>query len=199
MGAYAANSCAMRAPRVPLLLAPVLAGALLPLVGGGGPVRAGAPYAVPPPASGTVATCDIPIAMSDGVHLRADLTTPDGPTVARPTILTVTGYNKSAGQFPGTCSAQGTLWATHGYNYVVVDDRGSGNSEGQWTSWDARTHQDYGELLDWLTTQSWSDGTVATTGGSYLGITSLFVAEAAQQLDATHPGARSVKAVWADV
>src|SRR5947209_11398469 len=39
-----------------------------------------------------VATCDVPITMSDGTVLRADLTTPDGPVVTRPTMLTVTGY-----------------------------------------------------------------------------------------------------------
>jgi putative CocE/NonD family hydrolase len=148
----------------------------------------GAQYKVPPATSGTINACDTPITLSDGVRLFADRVSPD-KAGRYPTILTVTGYNKSPGP-QNSCGASDSLFATHGYNRLTVDDRGSGNSEGSWDSWGARMQQDYKELLDWIVKQPWSDGTVGMTGGSYMGITSFLVAETG------HP---AVKAIWADV
>jgi uncharacterized protein len=153
-----------------------------------GAAHAATPYTVPAPTNATKASCNIPIVMSDGVRLLADLVAPDKPG-RFPTVLTVTGYNKGPGQY-GTCGASDKLYATHGYNRLTVDDRGTGNSEGTWDSWGARMQQDYKEVLDWITKQPWSDGTVGTTGESYMGITSFLVAET------QHP---AVKAIWADV
>ena len=81
---------------------------------------------------------------------------------------------------------------------MVLDDRGTGASGGKWDSWGERTQQDYKEVLDWIQAQAWSNGSVATTGGSYMGITSLLIAEADAR--ACRDGKpRAVKAVWADV
>ncbi|HZN14179.1 MAG TPA: CocE/NonD family hydrolase [Acidimicrobiales bacterium] len=164
--------------------------AVLTLAIPGAPAHAAAPaqYKVPAATSATTSTCNIAIPMSDGVRLFADLVAPDRPA-RRPTIVTVTGYNKGAGQY-GACNASDALFATHGYNRLTVDDRGTGNSEGSWDSWGPRMQQDYKELLDWLVKQPWSDGTVGMTGGSYMGITSFLVAET------MHP---AVKTIWADV
>ena len=61
-----------------------------------------------------------------------------------------------------------------------------------------RTQQDYKEVLSWIQEQGWSDGSVATTGPSYMGITSLLIAEAdAARVKEGRP--RAVKAVWADI
>ncbi len=65
-----------------------------------------------------------------------------------------------------------------GYAVMVLDDRGTGASGGQWDSWGARTQQDYQEVLDWIQRQPWSNGSVGDYGGSYMAITSLLVAEA---------------------
>jgi hypothetical protein len=133
--------------------------------------------------------CNVPIRMSDGVDLRANITTPGRG--AHPTILTVTGYNKDLGNPTGqSCSAGDASLVEAGYNVITVDDRGTGSSGGRWEIWGPRTQQDYPELLDWIDAQPWSDGNVGTTGGSYLGITSLLLAATG------HP---TVKAVWADV
>jgi putative CocE/NonD family hydrolase len=153
------------------------------------PARAAStPQYTVPPTSGTKSTCNVPVTMSDGVRLFGDLVSPEQPG-RYPTILTLTGYNKGPGAY-GACSASDSLFAGHGYNRFVVDDRGTGNSEGSWDSWGARMQLDYKELLDWIVKQPWSNGIVGTTGGSYLGITSFLVAETG------HP---SVKAIWADV
>jgi putative CocE/NonD family hydrolase len=133
-------------------------------------------YAPRATASGSTLMGDVPIVMSDGVVLKADVTLPTGVTAAKgryPVALTVTGYGKTSiiGAIGG---ASGLV--SHGYATVVVDDRGTGASGGVWDSWGERTRDDYGELIDWITHQRWSDGRIGVTGASYMGISSLFVA-----------------------
>src|SRR3954452_23784261 len=81
---------------------------------------------------------------------------------------------------------------------MLLDDRGTGASQGKWDSWGERTQLDYQEVLDWLQQQKWSNGSVATTGGSYMGITSFLVAEA-DAARVRHRKPRAVKAIYADV
>jgi uncharacterized protein len=156
-------------------------------------------------ASATVAMCNVAIPMSDGTVLRADLYLP-ASTGAYPTVLTATGYNKDAGAPTGECASSGSsgiagdepALAEKGFAVMVMDDRGTGDSGGKWESWGERTQQDYKEVLDWIQAQSWSNGSVATTGESYMGITSLLIAEAdAARVKEGKP--RAVKAVWADI
>ncbi len=155
-------------------------------------------------ASASVALCDVPITMSDGVVLRANIYLPS--TTGRfATVLTVTGYNKNAGSPTGECANSTSViaggeagLAEKGFAVMVLDDRGTGDSGGKWDSWGERTQLDYKEVLDWIQQQGWSDGSVATTGASYMGITSLLIAEAdAARVKEGKP--RAVKAVWADI
>jgi hypothetical protein len=144
--------------------------------------------------------CNVPIAMSDGVVLRADVFLP-APGGRFPTALTVTGYNKDATTSPVAGCAPGAgggaedpNMVTDGYAVVVLDDRGTGASGGQWDSWGARTQQDYQEVLDWIQHQPWSNGSVGDYGASYMAITALLVAEAdAQRVAEGKP--RAVKSV----
>ena len=158
-----------------------------------------------PAAGATVAMCNVPIPMSDGVVLRANVYLP-ASTGRYPTVLTVTGYNKDAANpTGGDCAgvSQGIAGdepalAEKGFAVMVVDDRGTGASGGKWESWGARTQQDYKEILDWIQEQPWSNSSVAATGASYMGITSLLIAEAdASRVKEGKP--RAVKAVWADI
>jgi putative CocE/NonD family hydrolase len=155
-------------------------------------------------AQATVSMCNVAIPMSDGVTLRANVYLPS-TGVKVPTVLTVTGYNKDAASVPGQgCEGSGGLagdepgLAEKGFAVMVVDDRGTGASGGKWEAWGERTQQDYKELLSWIQAQPWSNTNVATTGGSYMGITSLLLAEA----DASRVAEgrkRAVRAVWADI
>jgi putative CocE/NonD family hydrolase len=156
------------------------------------------------PAGAVTSKCNEAITMSDGAVMRANVVLPeDGKKF--PVILTATGYNKDATNPTGTsCESGGALASVDqnlvdaGYAVMLSDDRGTGASQGAWDSWGARTQQDYEEILDWIQAQPWSDGEVGMTGGSYMGITSLLVAEAdARRVAAGKP--RAVKAVWADV
>ncbi len=155
-------------------------------------------------AQAVVTRCNEPITTSDGLVLRANVVLPEaGKRV--PVILTATGYNKDVTNPTGTqCGSGGGLASVDqslldaGYGVMLVDDRGTGASQGQWDFWGERTQEDYKDVLDWIQAQPWSDGQVGMTGASYSGITSLLVSEAdAERVAAGKP--RAVKAVWADV
>ena len=155
-------------------------------------------------AHASVSMCNVPITMSDGTVLRANVFLPS-TSGHYPTVLTATGYNKDAANPIGQdCSASQGIAGDEpgltekGFAVMVFDDRGTGASGGKWDSWGARSQDDYKEVLDWIQAQSWSDSSVATTGESYMGITSLLIAEAdAARVAEGKP--RAVKAVWADI
>src|SRR3954467_13509558 len=157
------------------------------------------------PAHAMVSMCNVPIQMSDGLVLRANLFLPGDGKGSYPTVLTATGYNKDATNPTGRqCGTSGALATVNqkvidqGMAAMLLDDRGTGASQGRWDSWGQRTQDDYGEVLDWIQAQKWSDGKVGMTGGSYMGITSLLVAEKdAERVAAGKP--RAVKAIWAEV
>jgi len=156
-------------------------------------------------ASAAVSMCNVPLTMSDGTVLRANVYLPS-TTGHYPTVLTVTGYNKDAANPTGQDCEGGTQGIAgdepslteKGFAVMVLDDRGTGASGGKWESWGQRTQEDYGEVLEWIQAQPWSDKGVATTGESYMGITSLLIAEAdAKRVAEGKP--RAVQAVWADI
>src|SRR2546423_7470977 len=100
-------------------------------------------------AQATVSMCNVPITMSDGTVLRANVFLPS--TTGRfPMVLTATGYNKDAGNPSGQdcTSSQGIAGdepglTEKGYAVMVFDDRGTGASGGKWDSWEQRTQADY--------------------------------------------------------
>jgi uncharacterized protein len=155
-------------------------------------------------AQASVSMCNVPMTMSDGTVLRANIFLPSS-SGHFPTILTATGYNKDAANPTGQdCSASQGIAGDEpgltekGFAVMVFDDRGTGASGGKWESWDARTQQDYKEVLDWIQEQPWSNSSVATSGQSYMGISSLLIAEAdAARVAEGRP--RAVKAIWADI
>ena len=134
--------------------------------------------------SKTVTTKDLPVAMSDGVKLRADLTLPadaDGKAIGTPVpvVVTITAYNKTviAGGFGGTLAgADPAYLVKRGYAQLTVDARGTGSSEGQWNAFDDRENKDAAEVMTWAHSQPWSNGSTAMTGASYMGITQIFAA-----------------------
>src|SRR4051812_35012646 len=113
---------------------------------------------------------NVPIEMSDGVTLYADVLRPaqsDGtPAPGRfPVILTQTPYNKSAPQL----NFENDYLVEHGYVQVIVDVRGTGSSEGMWDSFGSREQRDGYELAQWVHSKArpWSDGRFALYGTSY--------------------------------
>src|SRR3954470_3511797 len=140
---------------------------------------------LPARAAGPAAQCNVPLTMSDGAVMRANVTTA-GPG-RHPTVVTVTGYGKGASQ---QCAPSTDPLVAAGYNIVTIDDRGTGSSGGRWDIWQERTQQDYVEEARWIVAQPWATRELGTQGGSYLGITSLLFAERNPDL---------VKAIYANV
>src|SRR3954452_21928635 len=94
------------------------------------------------PAHAMVSMCNVPITMSDGAVLRANVFLPGDGRSRVPTVLTATGYNKEpinrTGQSCGTSGALATVnqsLVDPGMAAMVLHDRGTGASEGRWDYW----------------------------------------------------------------
>jgi putative CocE/NonD family hydrolase len=131
---------------------------------------------------GTVTVNNQFITMADGTRLAASVTFPadaSGNAVSGkfPAILTQTGYNKDIGAQVPEIGGGNTYLVTHGYIHVVVDTRGTGRSEGEWTAFGNTEQADYYPTVDWVVQQPWSDGRVGLYGASLLAITAVLTAE----------------------
>ncbi len=143
---------------------------------------------------------DAPIAMDDGLVLRADIFRPiaDGKY---PVILTYGPYAKglafqdgypSAWQrmvekHPDVAAGSSNLyqswevvdpekWVPHGYACVRVDSRGAGCSPGFIDHFSPRETKDFHDCIEWAGVQPWSNGKVGLNGISYYGINAWHVA-----------------------
>jgi putative CocE/NonD family hydrolase len=125
----------------------------------------------------------VPVTMSDGAILRADVFYPADPKTGAavpgpfPVILTQTPYGK---YISDTSSIAGALGAGYnpylierGYIQVIADVRGTGESGGAFCFFCEREAQDGVELIRWSARLPHSDGRVGTLGPSYLGIVQL--------------------------
>lgn len=136
--------------------------------------------------SNTRSVQSIYLTMDDGVRIAVDVHVPiDHPSGDRfPTILEVTRYWRSRGaEAPYTLRRA----SRRGFAYVVMDERGTGASFGEWRApLTDRALEDAWEVLDWIIAQPWSNGLVGANGVSYPGM-------AAQQLAALgHPALRAI-------
>jgi hypothetical protein len=111
-------------------------------------------------AGAATTTIQTRVTTSDGVSLHATLTG-DAPLVARPVIVEFSPYG------PGT----GTTSDGSAYNYLLVQIRGTGDSDGEFDALGPRTQQDVVQTLQWACEQSWSDGKLALNGFSASAIT----------------------------
>ncbi|WP_245585137.1 CocE/NonD family hydrolase [Solimonas flava] len=121
------------------------------------------------------------ITMRDGVKLATYVTLPadaDGNAVTEPlpVVLVQTSYNGAAGSVVSAIGGADPYIVERGYATVVVDVRGTGQSQGEWEAFGAEEQADYAEVVDWVTKQSFSDGRIGVYGVSYLGITAIITA-----------------------
>ncbi len=97
---------------------------------------------------------------SDGVELATTLTG-EAPLGPRPTIVEFSPYGRGTTTFtPGPA-----------YNSLLVQIRGTGDSDGQFDALGPRTQRDVGEVLRWACHQPWSDGSLGINGFSASAIT----------------------------
>ena len=120
---------------------------------------------------------DVRIPMPDGVTLAADLHLPDladradrpgGADFRGPVIIEYTPYHKINNEVYGPRATRYPYFASHGYVFVNVDIRGTGDSEGfnDGPSSDAE-RRDLVEVIRWCARQPWCDGQVGMIGISY--------------------------------
>ena len=137
---------------------------------------------------------DVPVAMDDGIVLRADVFRP----IAEghyPVILSYGPYAKGlsfqegypsawermVSEHPDVTAGSSNLyqswevvdpekWIPHGYACVRVDSRGCGRSPGYIQHFSPRETRDFAACIEWAGVQPWSSGKVGLNGISYYGI-----------------------------
>lgn len=115
---------------------------------------------------------DVKIPMRDGVELSANIFLPKIPQGTAgaaegkfPVILIRSPYGKGNEKY-----GDGLFYAGRGYVLVSQDCRGKGTSQGQWEPF-ANEGDDGRDTQKWVLSQPWCDGSIATSGGSYVGFT----------------------------
>jgi predicted acyl esterase len=134
---------------------------------------------------------DVPVRMSDGLVLRADVYRPDDKE-RHPAILSYGPYGKGlsfqegyktaweimARDYPDAVAGSSNRyqnwevvdpekWVPDGYVCVRVDSRGAGRSPGYLCHNNARETRDLYECVEWTAAQPWCSGKVGMNGISY--------------------------------
>ncbi len=107
---------------------------------------------------------DVKIPMQDEVNLAAHIFLPKAEGTF-PVVLARTPYGKG-----GTRGGPGHFYASRGYVYISQDCRGRGMSEGNWDPF-VNEARDGKDTHRWILDQPWSNGSIGTMGGSYVGFT----------------------------
>jgi putative CocE/NonD family hydrolase len=133
----------------------------------------------PPPVDETVVTdpaypgvvCKtVQMPTRDDVLLTTFVYLPESPS-KHPVVLQRNPYGRGGSDdcFAGS-SRNMAFWAQNGYVGVHQETRGTYTSEGTFEP-NVQEAEDGYDAIEWAAAQEWSDGKVATTGGSYLGLT----------------------------
>lgn len=112
---------------------------------------------------------NVRIPMPDGITLAADLYRPQAAAGRRfPAIIEYTPYHKTNNAAYGPRASRYPYFASHGYGFVNVDIRGTGDSEGfNTTPSSPEEIRDNLEVIRWCARQPWCDGSVGMIGISY--------------------------------
>ena len=108
------------------------------------------------------------LSLSDGVKLRALYHLPSEAKDRKVGTSLVFSPYKIAESLPDWAKARSDKG---GYARVQVDCRGTGGSEGRFEAYRPGTVDDAKDVLDAIAAQSWSDGRVVMSGGSFPGWT----------------------------
>ena len=108
------------------------------------------------------------VPMRDGIRLATDIYRPKNATGKVPVIWVRTPYNFNYWDIGNGVPSDMTrviAAVKRGYAYVIQNERGHFFSEGNYDILDA-PRSDGDDMLTWLSSQSWSNGKVGTTGCS---------------------------------
>lgn len=99
------------------------------------------------------------VTMRDGIHLAAHLYFP--PVTPAPCIAVRTPYG------PASYEEISIPLCQRGYIVICQDVRGTGVSEPDTWDYDVYEWEDSYDFVEWITRQTWCDGFLGATGGSY--------------------------------
>lgn len=111
---------------------------------------------------------NIPVPMRDGVQLAANVYRLEGAE-PQPVILARTPYNKDA-IVNGDDTINLFQLVQSGYVIAIQDTRGRFTSGGEFSAMIQERH-DGADTIAWAAEQPWSNGSIGTFGGSYVGNT----------------------------
>jgi hypothetical protein len=155
----------------------------------------GRDWSTSPRAYRVVVERGVKIPVGDGVHLNADIFRPEAEGKF-PAILGYFPYNlemqsapvkvdsfssvvfKHPGQEKANASIESGdpyFYARRGYVHVLVNIRGTGQSEGSYSFLSPREHQDGHDVIEWIARQPWCSGNVGMFGVSYFAWIQQFV------------------------
>src|SRR3954453_8131412 len=107
------------------------------------------------PARAAQVSQDIRFTASDGVSMQTTVTGA-APLAPRPVIVEFSPYGRDSGTFTPRPD----------FNFLLVQIRGTGDSDGRFDALGDRTQSDVVEVLRWACHQPWSDGRLALNGFS---------------------------------
>lgn len=117
-----------------------------------------------------ITTNSLYVLTRDGTKIAIDVMLPKDlpPATKIPALMSITRYWRAKeNRQPDNLQK---FFVGHGYALIMVDVRGTGASFGTWTMpWSKKEIEDYGQVVDWIVTQSWSNGKVGAYGNSYGG------------------------------
>ena len=140
------------------------------------------------------------IEMRDGVRIAVDVWLPEGatPQSKLPTVIRATRYWRARDVRNGTLEqdrnfAEAEKFNDAGFALVLIDARGSGASFG-YRPFELAEDEvlDYGEVVDWIVSQPWSNQRVGAYGVSYAGNTTEMLAVN------KHPSVRALAPLFND-
>jgi predicted acyl esterase len=116
---------------------------------------------------------DLRVAMRDGVRLALDIFRPWAAGEKFPALISWSPYTRQLQQtlVPIGQNEAGLteFWVPRGYVHVIVDVRGSNDSEGAWDFCGPKEQQDLAEMIEWVASRPWCNGNVGMMGCSYFG------------------------------
>jgi uncharacterized protein len=115
---------------------------------------------------------NVSVKMRDGVTLRGDIFRPDAEGKF-PVLLQRTPYRRSIPWGYDVSFAQHA--ASLGYVVFLQDVRGRYTSDGEWRPFIHESEDGY-DTIEWIASQSYSNGKVGMFGGSYVGATQVLAA-----------------------
>ncbi|MBM3352282.1 MAG: CocE/NonD family hydrolase [Betaproteobacteria bacterium] len=140
------------------------------------------------------------LGMRDGVRIAVDVYLPQGGGAPHrfPTVVIATPYYRRfrtsdpAAENSPMAFRYRDAFVPRGYALLVMDVRGTGASFGHRDSFRSpKERDDYGEIVQWIVDQPWSDGRVGATGISYPGAAAVFLASTG------HPAVKAVAPLFA--